>query len=526
MSSLPVSPSRSRSAATGTTLGLGFKRPHVDRFDLLALAVLACLSVWILGLDVWQVIAHGRIWTGADGIYIEDQMQSMSWIQGILHHGASPDLYVLVHTPADLFQPLVAISAGLAALGLAPYLALLLWKPVAVAGIFFATRAYVRRTVSGLWPRRAALLLALFFAWGAVIGDSWIVNWSWGYPFALIALACTLGALLCYGRDRAAGRVGWLPPLLGAMASWLHPWQGETLILVLLGSELGMLVSGRRVALLALTLTVACTALPLAYFALLVYADPVWQREREVALSTYPLSDIARAFALLALPALLAYRRRPPSFTALTVRVWPLAAFAIFLLSEWKGSGSTHALLGITIPLGVLAVEGVRSLPWSAALRRVRRLPVVAVPVVAVLTIPGTIHMLKLAHAAARPRRGGNANFITPGENAALAYLAHDPRPGGVLTRFYLGMVVPPETGRQTYVGNCYWSEPDCDYRGAITQKLFAAQLRPASARRFVETSGARFVLSDCRSRNLTATLAPITSEVRRFGCATVYVIR
>lgn len=524
MSSLPVSPSRSRLAATRATLRLGFQRPRIDRFDLLALALLACLSAWILGLDVWQVVAHGRVWTGADGIYTEDQMQSMSWIQGILHHGATPDMYVLVHTPADFFQPLVAISAGLTALGLAPYLALLLWKPVAVAGVFFATRAYVRRTISGLWPRRAALLLALFFGWGAVIGDAWIVNWSWGYPFALIALACTLGALLCYGRDRAAGRVGWLPALLGAMASWLHPWQGETLILVLLGSELSMFLYGKRVELLSLMLTVVCTALPLAYFVLLVYADPVWQREREVAIGTYPISRLASAFAPLALPALLAYRKQSPSFMALTVRVWPLAAFAIFLFSEWKGSGPTHALLGITIPLAVLAVEGVRSLRWSAVLKRVPRLPVAAVPVVAALTIPGTIHMLSLARAAARPR-AGNANFITPDENAALAYLAHDPRPGGVLTRFYLGMVVPPETGRQTYVGNCYWSEPDCSYRGAITEELFAAQLQPADARRFVERSGARFVLSDCRSRNLTAALAPVTSELHRFGCATVYVI-
>jgi hypothetical protein len=525
VSGVLVSPSHSRLVATRAILRLRFQRPHIDRFDLFALATLACLSAWILGLDVWQVVAHGRIWTGADGVYLEDQMQSMSWIQGILHHGASPDLYVPVHTPADFFQPLVAISAGLTALGLAPYLALLLWKPVAVAGFFFAARAYVNRTISGRWPRRAALVLALFFGWGAVIGDAWIVNWSWGYPFALLALTCTLGALLCYGRDRAAGRVGWLPPLLGALASWLHPWQGETLILILLGSELSMFLYGKRVEVLPLVLTVVFTALPLAYFTLLVYADPVWQREREVALSTYPISHVAREFAPLALPALLAYRKRPPSFMVLTARVWLLAAFAIFLFSEWQGSGSTHALLGITIPLAVVAVEGVCSLHWRAVLRRVPRLPLVAVPVVAALTIPGTIYMLNLAHAAARPRPG-NANFITPDENAALAYLAHDPRPGGVLTRFYLGMVVPPETGRQTYVGNCYWSEPDCSYRGAITEELFAAQLQPADARRFVERSGARFVLSDCRSRNLTAALAPVTSEVHRFGCASVYVIR
>ena len=75
-----------------------------------------------------------------------------------------------------------------------------------------------------------------------------------------------------------------------------------------------MFLHGERVGLLPLVLTVALTALPLGYFALLVHFDSVWQRERQVALSTYPLPHVARAFAPLALPALLAYRRRPPSF--------------------------------------------------------------------------------------------------------------------------------------------------------------------------------------------------------------------
>ncbi len=310
-----------------------------------------------------------------------------------------------------------------------------------------------------------------------------------------------------------------------ALASWLHPWQGEILILILLGSELALFLHGERVGLLPLVLTVALTALPLGYFALLVHFDSVWQRERQVALSTFPLPDVARAFAPLALPALLAYRRRPPSFLALTARVWPFAAVAVFAFSEWKGSGSTHALLGITIPLAVVSVEGVRSLPWKVALRHLPGLPLLSLPLVAVLTIPGTVHMLNVAQKATEPKPG-NANFITSGENATLTYLAHDPRPGGVLTRFYLGMVVPPITGRQTYVGNCYWSEPDCSYRGAITEKLLAGRLQDAEARRFVEASGARFVLADCRSRDLTAALAPITIEVHRFSCATVYVVR
>ena len=513
----------------------------MDRFDLLVLVAFAALSMWIVGLAVYQVLAHDRVWTGSDTVFFEDGFQSLMWIQGIAHHGASPDLYVLGHTAADFFQPLVAVSSGLTVLGIPAYLTLLLWKPVAVAGVFFAARAYVRRTVSGLWPRRAALVLALFFGWGAVIGDSFLLFWSWGYPFALIALTCTLGGLFAYARDRAAGRVGWQAPALALLASWLHPWQGETLILVLIGSELYMLVRGQRPGrprVLALGATVLAGGLPLVYFAALVRFDPVWQLEREVALSTYPLSHVIATMWPLAIPALLAYRVRPAGFLALSARVWLPVSLILFEFSERAGSGPTHALLGVTIPLGVLSVEGVRSLPWARVLAWARGLQwahagslvplaarLLAVAAVVVLSVPGTVFMLKYAQAHTEPKTG-RSTFIAPGENAALSYLSSDPRGGGVMTRFYLGMVVPPLTGRQSYVGNCYWSEPGCHYRTNMAELLLTGRLRPARARAFVRESGARFVLGDCRSKNLTATLAPMLAEVRRFSCATVYVIR
>jgi hypothetical protein len=238
---------------------------------------------------------------------------------------------------------------------------------------------------------------------------------------------------------------------------------------------------------------------------------------------------VVKAFVLLVLPAALAYRVRAPSFLALTARVWLFAVVAIFALSEWQGSGSTHALLGATVPLGVLAVEGIRTLSWRALARHLPRpavsLPALAVVAIAVLTIPGTVYMLKYAHKAVRPRQG-NANFIAPGESAALSYLAHDPQPGGVLTRFYLGMVVPAQTGRQAYTGNCYWSEPNCRSRSVAAEELLAGDLSPAQAIGLVRRTGARFVLGDCRSVDIAAELEPITSAVERFRCATVYVIR
>lgn len=511
--------------------------------EALLLGIVAALSLWTLGFDLIHALERGMVWTGTEAVYQEDGMQSMMWIQGILHHGASPDLYVLGRTPADYFEPLLGISAIVVWLGAAPYVALLLWKPVALLAIFYAVRAYVHRLLPGRRARLAALALALLFAWWGVIGDGWIVWWTWGYPFALLGLACALGALMTYARDRRAGRIGPLPALLGLMASWLHPWQGETLILILLGSEAAMLLGRQAVPVRRLLLTLAATAAPLAYFLALVHFDGVWQREREAALSSYPFSHVLGAFAPLALGALLGYRIRPRSFLAVSLRVWPLAALAVYGVSEWGGSGPTHALLGLTIPLAVLSVQGVSSLPWRrltaparpappravarpAPRRAAARLaPLAIVAIVGLLTVPGTVEMIQYADWHVEPRRG-NANYITHGESAALGFLAHDPRSGGVLTRFYLGVVVPARTGRRTYVGNCYWSEPNCAGRSRKAERLLKGKMSPAAARAFVLGSGARFVLGDCRSRDLTGALAPIAVEVRRFSCATVYVLR
>jgi hypothetical protein len=49
---------------------------------------------------------------------------------------------------------------------------------------------------------------------------------------------------------------------------------------------------------------------------------------------------------------------------------------------------------------------------------------------------------------------------------------------------------------------------------------------RPAAARAFVRSTGARFVLQDCESRgDLSTALGPMVTSTRRFGCATVYEV-
>jgi hypothetical protein len=506
-------------------------RLGLDRFELAALAAFAAISLWVLGLDLWQVVAHGRVWTGIDGSYVVDQMQYLAWIRSASHHVLVSNLFVLRPSPADYLQPGVAISGGITALGVAPWLSYLLWKPVAVGMTFFAARAYVRRSLTGRSARRAALVLGLFFAsFSVVYGSFSIVGdlvpgfLSWGYPFSLISVAAILIALVAYDRGRAENRFVWAPALLGALTSSLHPWQGETLILIVIGAEaLSWRNRGRaRPSIVLPAVTVVGTALPLAYYFILGRSDLSWHLAREGSKHAFSLWTIALALAPLALPAALAYRGQAQSFIAVATRTWPIAALGVFVLSGTALSATPlHAFVGITFPLAVLAVAGVQRAGWHRVPRR-RLLGSLAI---AAATIPATAYEMGSVRALVAPA-DGNPTFITRDERHALDYLAREREPGGVLTRFYLGTVVPAETGRHTFIGHCLWSRPDCTGRAKIAQKLLQGSLTPQGARAFVLGTGARFVLSDCAASNdLRTSLAPITRSVRRFGCASVYVV-
>jgi hypothetical protein len=528
-----------------------------DWFELAILAAFALASMWLVGLDLHEASAPGLVWTGTDGFFIVDQMQYLAWIQGAAHHLLASNLFVLRHTPADYFQPAVVISAALTALGVPAWIALLVWKPVAVVALFYGVRAYAHRSLAGAWPRRIALAFGLFFGsvtiiYGtpSVLGDLFPLFLSWGYTFGLLAIALLLLALVAYqralegeptpGRQTAGrqtpgrqtlgpltlGRLRlWVPGLLGALASLLHPWQGEMLIVIVIGTELVLwrLERGVGERLRLAVVTVVLTGVPLLYYEILGRTDLSWKLARDASKHSFSLGTIVLAIAPLLVPALLAYRDRPRSFLAAATRVWPVAAFVIYFISASSVSATPlHSFEGITVPLSVLAIEGLRRSGW-------RRLPgrrLLAGVAVAAATIPATLYMLNQAKAVAKPVPG-NANFITPSEQRALRYLARDRRPGGVLTGFYLGEAIPAETGRRTYVGDCLWSEPDCPARAQIVQMLFNGTLPVDTSRWLVQAIGARFVLAACDAHaDMDEVLAPLAESVHHFGCAAVYTLR
>ncbi len=519
---LPASPSGPAPAVAGR------RSLRLDPVELALLVAFAAMSMWVVVTDLFEMAAHGLVWTGTDGFFIVDQMQYLAWIQSASHHLLISNMFVLRPTPSDYFQPAIAVSGAIAALGVAPWLALLLWKPVAVVATFLALRAYAYRAVSDRGGRRAVIALGLFFGsfsviYGSVsiVGDvmpGWL---SWGYPFGLIAVALIVFAVLGYERARSAGQLAWAPGLIGAVASMLHPWQGETLILIVVFAELIRWREhrgGRRLGLPILTAVL--TGIPLAYYLALGHFDLSWNLARIASKHAFPFWSIALAVAPLAVFAALGYRGRPRSFLELMTRTWPLASLTIYVFSASTLSATPlHAFNGITAPLAVLAVLGVQRAGWE----RLPRRRLVTVAVLALATIPANAYALAIAHTYTRPTPG-NANYITHDERDALAFLNRDPDPGGVLTRFYLGEVVPARTGRQTLVGDCLWSEPRCIPRSLAIDALFDGSMSRVQARRFVRRSGARFLLADCRDHlDMATLLGPMVIAVHRFGCATVY---
>jgi hypothetical protein len=116
--------------------------------------------------------------------------------------------------------------------------------------------------------------------------------------------------------------------------------------------------------------------------------------------------------------------------------------------------------------------------------------------------------------------------LIGKDEQAALRFLDHAPERGGVLARLPYASLVPGYTGRQTFAGHLSWT-PDPLARLGLASRLIGGAPEPWTARRFVAATRARFVLADCGANAaLRQTLAPLTATTRRFGCATVYVLR
>ncbi|MHB1835430.1 MAG: hypothetical protein ACYCXW_10725 [Solirubrobacteraceae bacterium] len=325
---LDTVPRRSRVEATpGATrlsageIALGVALVCWGMFPLvLLLAHAAALHARFTGAD-------GLI--GADGVLGADQLQYLAWARDASAHGGlASDLFTLGPSGHVYLEPLFAITAALYRAGLSLPLAYLLWKPIAAVALAAAVIAWTRRAFSDrLGARIASSVLALFFctpiaalfSWtqfGAgrfrfnlyLLGDELLAaDKLWGYVPSALGLALVPVSLLAVERalDPDRGRLPLRralrttaaprPLLLGALAalvaSWLHPWQGITLVILICGLAL---VRRLRSA-LSLAVVAIAAGLPLLYYYILSHSDPAWK-----IASHYEVIPRLPALALLA----------------------------------------------------------------------------------------------------------------------------------------------------------------------------------------------------------------------------------
>lgn len=534
---------------------MAVSRPRASRAEIALLAALAGYGLFPLVLLLARAATlHARFTgadglIGADGVLGADQLQYLAWIRDAAHHGLASDLFTLRPSGHVYLQPLFAISGALLRLGLSLPLSYLIWKPVAIVALFAAALAWARRCCGDRPGARAAVValslffvtpLAALFSWTQMgsgpfrfslflLGDEMLAAGKlWGYVPSAFGLALVPAALLAVERAidpdlgaapglRAARRHAEPRPLLlGAaaalLASWLHPWQGITLILIFAA----LAVAGRMRDWPALAVPALAAALPLAYYDLLSRSDPAWRlASRYEAIPRLPFLALLAGLGPPAVIAALGVRRPRGVIIEQALLAWVGACLVTYFVND---AFAPHALQGLSLPLAVLAVRG-----WG----RLRLPPGIGVALgavaVGVATLPGLVYD---GRTFVRTARGSLVQYYLPRDDArALDWIAGRAPAGGVLAPTPLAAVVPGQTGRAVWVGHGYWS-PDYPARARRVDALFAGRMRPGRARAFVAMTGAAIVLEDCAHHaDLAPALRPLVASVQRFGCARVYVL-
>jgi hypothetical protein len=523
------------------------------------LVVAALAAVWAFAPIVYlvvDVLRDGGVLSGAGSATAgADQFQYLSWIREAGAHGLIANQFELAPNPAAFLHPMFLLSGIAWRLGLPLQLALLFWEPIAIVVMVGGFAAYVARSEHGR-ARLGVLLLAIFYLTPMLAVLDWTHQlrfaqvfelhlgmeelspaWQlWGYLPTAISLGLMPLALLAGERaleHRARNR--YLPAAAAASlaVAWLHPWQGATLVLV----WIGIVCWGRGWrARLPLLVPAGIALLPLIYYQLLARYDHAWQvAQAQNRQPHFPVWVLAAALGPLAVPALVGLLNRPRDAHERITRLWVGAGLLVYFAGH---TFELHALQGLSLPLAVLAAAGWRrafraqsgagsppqtshGLRSSAAGARLSA--VAATLAIALVTVPGVIW------SAAWYRTSIRGHFepyiFTASEHAALTFLEHAPRRGGVLAGRYLGMAVPAFTGRSTWVGHKVWT-PDYAQRVNQAGALLSGRLGPRRARSLVRSAGAAYLLSDCSDRaDMRKLLGPIVTGVDRFGCVRVYAL-
>ena len=470
-------------------------------------------------------LAHGTLWpTGASGLFPLDQLQYMAQIRetGHLRH-------VLDHFP------LFFVSGLASDVGVGVRLAFLAWIPVGAIVLVWGFGRYVKALLPEPGGQRlAALLLGLFFFSPLLAIAGWTMSQRnpsfeqvvltgyysspagtvWGYPQIALALGLMPVSLLHASRRGSDWRDTAVAGAAGAVVSFLHPWQGVTLVIV----HLLTAASTAAARTVRIYTTILLTAMPVVYYWAATHLDARFGLA--AAHTQVPLAPAWIQFAgLLPFAIVLAAvaHSRATSVRERQLVLWPVAALGCYWLlgTSWQ----PYFLLGVSMPAAVLAVRA------SGRLRRMRR-PLAAVATAA-FTLPGTAFAIDLIHQREHSRASADLYRVREAERRALTFIAAARRPGAVMASGNLASAAWAFTDRKSWAANPLVN-PEYEVGSAEADNLFAGRLKAAGARRFVVRTRAKYLLSGCafQGHDLTPDLGPLLLRARRFGCATVYELR
>jgi hypothetical protein len=525
-----------------------------------ALALVAAWALLPLALLVVNVARHGGVLTGAFGADAYDQLAYLAWIRDSAQHWLASDLWVTHPTAHDYLQPMYFLSGLLVRAGMGIQLAYLLWVPVGLVVLVAGFALFVEQVIKRRRAQVAALLLGLFYVTPLVALDSWfhLLNPGsafnltlatfdayngldlWGFDATAVAIGLMPVFLLAVGRlvtvtgEGSSRRDLWGAALAGMAVSWLHPWQGVTLLGVLVGLVAFSPRARSRVP--VLVVPVLFTVAPLVYGTLLAHYDPVWSGFQAKTTGTGTQPWWALAASLGPLCALGGFGlRRAKDERDLLVMLWPVSAAAVyFLVPEFP----PHALGGVTLPLAVLAVRGWQRLGAAAGPAPPRRRrawlgAAFAAAAVAAVTVPQAVVQIRDAradiadptHAAAR-----QLLIVNDSQAAAFRWLARA-QPGGVLAPGVLALSIPALTGLSAYDGHAMWQPTSHELLAAeLYAPVSPGDQRSRARRRAIlrraAAAGVRYLLLDCGTAPaIAAALGPPARPARRFGCLTVFSV-
>src|SRR5258708_4511406 len=240
---------------------------------LLALATWAALPVALLLR--W---ARGRTFDGGTAMYgSADQLQYMAWIRDASAHVLASNLFQATADRHVFLQPMFTFSGILVRSGVPIQIAFLLWEPIAVVVLLIGVLAYARRLMISPFDQvmSAALGLFDFSPLAAAVHWSGVGSPEDAFGFVTIALetfnagalagcapsAITIGLVplvfigseraLAANRDTRARTIALVLSSAAALiASWLHPWQGATIVVVLAGLLIWARLRGSALSLL------------------------------------------------------------------------------------------------------------------------------------------------------------------------------------------------------------------------------------------------------------------------------------